>query len=119
MTNPVKKINKKAIVSELQFVEFQILSYFFIKHPSIKLSSSELSCLAELALLETIDSVKFYEEMVDKEIFKNPQSTRNFVNKIVKTTDGVIAKTSRTLRLSIPDIEIQKPAVFTFSIGVL
>lgn len=114
---PPKRINKNAIVTQIQFVEFQLLSYFFIKYPLLKFSSTELRCLSELALRENVDSVRFYEDMVDQEVFKNPQSTRNFINRMIK--DKFIIKENRLIRLNIPDIETENPAVFTISLGLL
>jgi len=63
----------------------------------ILISNSDLKFLMELAKIGKVELTVFCKSLVDKEIFKSPQSARNAITKAEKkqllTKDGVNKKT--------------------------
>ena len=60
-------------------IRYQIMTYCFFNN--ILISNSDLNFLSELSKKNNIELTKFCVELVDKEIFKSPQSARNAVTK--------------------------------------
>ena len=91
----VKKVSKKVKVSVNDVIKYQIMTYCFFK--KIQITSTDLSCLTELARNNGIELTKFCELATSKEIYKSAQSARNAISKVTKknlvTKDGINKKT--------------------------
>ena len=72
-------------------IKYQIVTYCFFN--DILISNSDLNFLSELSKKNNIELTKFCVELVDKEIFKSPQSARNAVTKAEKK--GLLIKNGK------------------------
>ncbi len=72
-------------------IRYQIMTYCFFN--DILISNSDLNFLSELSKKNNIELTKFCVELVDKEIFKSPQSARNAVTKAEKK--GLLIKNGK------------------------
>ena len=63
-------------------IRYQIVTYCFFE--KILISNSDLNFLSALSKKNDIELTKFCVELVEKEIFKSPQSARNAVTKAEK-----------------------------------
>jgi len=101
----VKKVDLKLKVGMDKCIMYQILSYCFFKE--IIISNSDLKFLMELSKRNGIELTKFCIELVNKDIFKSPQSARNAITKAAKK--GLVIKNGtnkKTISIS-SDINVQ------------
>lgn len=101
----VKKVDLKLKVGMDKCIMYQILSYCFFKE--IIISNSDLKFLMELSKRNGIELTKFCIELVNKDIFKSPQSARNAITKAAKK--GLVIKNGtnkKTITIS-SDINVQ------------
>jgi hypothetical protein len=91
----VKKVDIKLQTDIDTTIKYQIMTYCFFA--DILISNSDLKFLMELAKIGKVELTVFCKSLVDKEIFKSPQSARNAITKAEKkqllTKDGVNKKT--------------------------
>lgn len=78
----VTKHKKQLNLSLYDIIRFQLTIYFFTNN--IKLGGSQLDVLAYLGMWGQMNISDFCEQIVDQEIFSNPQSVRNFILKCIK-----------------------------------
>jgi hypothetical protein len=72
-------------------IRYQIVTYCFFEN--ILISNSDLNFLSALSKKNNIELTKFCVELVEKEIFKSPQSARNAVTKAEKK--GLLIKNGK------------------------
>jgi len=91
----VKKVDIKLQTNLDTTIKYQIMTYCFFA--DILISNSDLKFLMELAKKGKIELTIFCKSLVDKEIFKSPQSARNAITKAEKkqllTKEGINKKT--------------------------
>jgi len=78
----VNKVDLKMQVDIDVSIKYQILTYCFFN--DILISNSDLKFLAELSKNSGIELTKFCLAIVEKGIFKSPQSARNAITKAEK-----------------------------------
>jgi hypothetical protein len=78
----VNKVDLKLKVDIDKCIMYQIMTYCFFEN--IIISNSDLKFLKELSKQKNIELTKFCLELVDKSIFKSPQSARNAITKASK-----------------------------------
>ena len=78
----VNLVQKKARMGHRDIIKFQILTHCFMN--DIQLSSNELDCLTLLGAYGTHDLAEFCNVAVEENIFKTPQTVRNFLTKANK-----------------------------------
>ena len=95
----VNKIDKKIKMGKKEVIKYQILTHCFLE--DIQISLSDLNCLADLALIGSIELTEFCNIISKKQIFKSAQSCRNALSKAEKKDlikkDG---KNKKTISLS-------------------
>ena len=69
-------LEKTVRVDKQQIIKFQISTYCFFNN--IQLSNNELDCLTLLAAYGQYELSEFCNISVDENIFKSPQTVRNF-----------------------------------------
>jgi len=100
----VKRIEKKAKLSNDTLVKYQILTYCFLN--KIQVSDADLDSLALLARTGEPELTEFCLTVSDANIFKSPQSARNAITKAEKKRLVVKnGKNKKTIMLN-PDIEV-------------
>ena len=72
-------------------IRYQIVTYCFFE--KILIRNSDLNFLSALSKKNDIELTKFCVELVEKEIFKSPQSARNAVTKAEKK--GLLIKNGK------------------------
>ena len=91
----VNKVNLKHQVDINVSIKYQIITYCFFNDTLI--SNSDLKFLMELAKDGKVELTEFCKNLVDKGIFKSPQSARNAITKAEKkqllTKKGINKKT--------------------------
>ena len=91
----VNKVGLQLKVDMDKCIQYQLVTYCFFEN--ILISNSDLKFLMELAKNNGIELTKFCISLVDKQIFKSPQSARNAITKAEKKNliikDGVNKKT--------------------------
>jgi len=91
----VKKVDIKLQTNLDTTIKFQIMTYCFFA--DILISNSDLKFLMELAKKGKVELTIFCKSLVDKGIFKSPQSARNAITKAEKkqllAKDGINKKT--------------------------
>jgi len=91
----VKKVDIKLQTNLDTTIKFQIMTYCFFA--DILISNSDLKFLMELAKTGKVELTIFCKSLVDKGIFKSPQSARNAITKAEKkqllAKDGINKKT--------------------------
>lgn len=78
----VQKVELKLQTSLDTTMKYQIMTYCFFK--DVLISNSDLKFLSELAKTDKIELTKFCKSLVEKGIFKSPQSARNAITKAEK-----------------------------------
>jgi hypothetical protein len=78
----IKKVDKRVIMGRRDIIKFQLMTHCFAK--KIILSNAETECLALLGYTGQQDLSEFCNLVVESEIFKTPQSVRNFVGRAEK-----------------------------------
>ena len=100
----VKRIEKKAKLSNQLLIKYQILTYCFLNN--IQISDADLDSLAILAREGEPELTEFCLTISDKNIFKSPQSARNAITKAEKKRLIIKnGKNKKTIKLN-PDIEV-------------
>tara|TARA_R110000796_G_scaffold26724_3_gene73885 strand:+ start:2400 stop:2771 length:372 start_codon:yes stop_codon:yes gene_type:complete len=91
----VNKVDLKHQVDINVSIKYQIITYCFFNDTLI--SNSDLKFLMELAKDGKVELTEFCKNLVDKGIFKSPQSARNAITKAEKkqllTKKGINKKT--------------------------
>ena len=91
----VNKVDLKHQVDINVSIKYQIVTYCFFNDTLI--SNSDLKFLMELAKDGKVELTEFCKNLVDKGIFKSPQSARNAITKAEKkqllTKKGINKKT--------------------------
>ena len=91
----VKKVDIKLQTNLDTTIKYQIMTYCFFA--DILISNSDLKFLMELAKKGKVELTIFCKSLVDKGIFKSPQSARNAITKAEKkqllAKDGINKKT--------------------------
>jgi|TARA_R110000868_G_scaffold5681_6_gene33639 hypothetical protein len=78
----VLTVDKKIQLDLYDIVRFQITLYCFLN--KIKISPAQLDSLAYLGVWGEINISDFCEQIVNEDIFGNPQTVRNFILKCVR-----------------------------------
>lgn len=113
----VNKVEKRIKTTNKEVIKYQILTYCFFN--DIQISSSDLSCLTELAENENIELTKFCELITEKKIFKSPQSARNAITKASKKSlISKSGKNKKTIKLN-ADMQIQKEGIVFLDFKIL
>jgi hypothetical protein len=105
----VNKIELKLKVDMDKCIQYQLVTYCFFEN--ILISNSDLKFLMELSKNNGIELTKFCIDLVEKNIFKSPQSARNAITKAEKkkllTKDGINKKTiflSKGINMQVKDL---------------
>jgi hypothetical protein len=75
-------VSKKARMGHRDIIKYQIITYCFMQ--DVQLSSNELDCLALLGAYKEHELSEFCNAAVEENIFKTPQTVRNFLTKACK-----------------------------------
>jgi len=78
----VEVVEKQIPMELYDIIRFQLTTYCFLKN--IRLSPAQMDTLAYLAMWGEMNISDFCEQVVQNEIFTNPQTVRNFIIKCVK-----------------------------------
>ena len=78
----IKHVKKQVSMSHRDIVKYQLVSHCFFS--DIQLSTSELNCLTLLGLFNDVELSEFCVTVVTENVFKNPQTVRNFLTKAAK-----------------------------------
>jgi len=106
----VTRVHKKTRLTLREGLEFQLLTYCFIK--DLHISLADRKALVELIIYGPTPLKDFCTHVTNISIFKSSQSTRNALSKLEKM--GFIYKTGKSRKEIVihPDCEIiNKPAV--------
>jgi hypothetical protein len=76
-------IEKRVPLSLHDIVKFQISHHCFLNN--IKIAPNELTCLAYLGEWGEMNFTDFCEQIVDTELYSNPQTVRNAMLKYIRT----------------------------------
>jgi hypothetical protein len=88
----VNLVDKKISLSQKEIIKFQLVVHCFLK--DIQLSNNELDCLTLLGLSNVIELATFCETIADSDIFKTPQTVRNFLSRAGRL--GLVVKNGST-----------------------
>lgn len=101
----VNIVQKKVKMGLVDIIKYQLMTHCFIKN--ITLSSTDIDCLAELAIMQEAELNIFCKHIYDKKIFKSAQTVRNSLNKAEKL--DLIVKRGRNKKIinMNPEINIQ------------
>jgi hypothetical protein len=78
----VEIVEKKIQMELYDIIRFQITTHCFLNN--IRLSPAQMDTLSYLAMWGEMNISDFCEQIVQHEIFTNPQTVRNFIIKCVK-----------------------------------
>jgi len=113
----VNKVDLKMQVDIDVTIKYQILSYCFFQE--ILISNSDLKFLAELSKNDDVELTKFCIDLVDKNIFKSPQSARNAITKAEKKNLLTkVGKNKKTISIN-KDINVQTSGLVLLDYKVL
>jgi hypothetical protein len=113
----VNKVDQKIKTNIRRTTEYQILTYCYFN--DIQISSTDLSILGELALLNEHELTDFCKIVASQDIFKSPQSARNAITKAEKK--GLIKKNGvnkKTIIVS-EELNIQTDGVVLLDFKIL
>jgi|TARA_R110002020_G_scaffold17044_16_gene60330 hypothetical protein len=113
----VNKVDLKLKVDLDQSIMYQIMTYCFFK--DIVITNSDLKFLMELSKRDNIELTKFCIELVNKNIFKSPQSARNAITKAAKK--GLLEKkgnNKKTISIN-KDMDIQNSGLVLLDYKIL
>lgn len=77
-----KFVEKRVRMNHRDIIKFQLITESFINR--IHITNSELECLALLGAYGESELADFCNSIVSENIFSNPQTARNFLNKAAK-----------------------------------
>ena len=83
-------VTKRVKMGYRDIIKYQLITESFINR--IRITNSELDCLALLGAYGEYDMADFCNSIVEENIFSNSQTVRNFLNKASKS--GLILKKS-------------------------
>jgi hypothetical protein len=83
-------VEKKVHMGHRDIIKYQLITESFIR--KIRITNSELDCLALLGAYGEYDMAEFCNSIVEEKIFSNSQTVRNFLNKAAKN-DLILKKT--------------------------
>lgn len=86
---------KKIPLNLYDIIRFQINLYCFLN--DIRVSPAQLDTLAYLGMWGEINFSDFCEQIVEEEIFGNPQTVRNFILKMVR--EGLVVRMGKGKKL--------------------
>lgn len=86
---------KKIGLDLYDIIRFQINLHCFLNN--IRISPAQLDTLAYLGMWGEINFSDFCEQIVEEDIFGNPQTARNFILKCVR--DGLVVRTGTGKKL--------------------
>lgn len=81
-------VTKRVRMGYRDIIKYQLITESFIN--GIRITNSELDCLALLGAYGEYDMADFCNSIVEEKIFSNSQTVRNFLNKASKS--GLILK---------------------------
>jgi hypothetical protein len=84
----VKRLQKNIELNLHDIIRFQVTTYCFLN--KIRISPAQLDTLAYLGEWGDMNISDFCEQIVEQDIFGNPQTVRNFILKAVK--DGYVIR---------------------------
>jgi hypothetical protein len=84
----VKRLQKNIELNLHDIIRFQVTTYCFLN--KIRISPAQLDTLAYLGEWGDMNISDFCEQIVEQDIFGNPQTVRNFILKAVK--DGYVTR---------------------------
>lgn len=87
----VKLVDKRLPMSLYEIIKFQINNYCFLNN--VRISPAQLDTLAYLGMWGEMNISDFCDQIVEEEVFSNPQTVRNFVIKCVR--DNLILRKGR------------------------
>jgi len=76
-------VKKRVRMGHRDIIKFQLITETFIRH--LHVTDSELDCLALLGAYGEYELAEFCNVIVEENIFSNPQTVRNFLNKAAKS----------------------------------
>jgi len=85
-------VKKRVRMGHRDIIKYQLVTEAFIK--GIRITNSELDCLALLGAYGEYDMANFCNSIVEEKIFSNSQTVRNFLNKAAKT-ELILKKTTK------------------------
>ena len=88
--------DKKLRLNFIDIVRVQIFFHCFIN--KISLSDNEIDCLAILSSFSECNLSLFCEKVVEYNVFKSPQTVRNFIVKAV--SNGLIDRNGSIIKIS-------------------
>ncbi len=93
----IKLIKRQLQMTHRDIIKYQLMNHCFFS--DLQLSNNELDCLTLLGVFDDIELSEFCINVVDENIFKNPQTVRNFLSKAAQiklihkyTPDGASQK---------------------------
>lgn len=101
----VNHVEKKAKIDSVSIVRFQIMTYCFLSE--IILSTSEINCLAFLAIEGEQELNAFCQKANSLKLFKSAQTVRNTISKAQKYNLIVKQGKSKKKIYLNPDMKIQ------------
>lgn len=72
-------VNKKIEMSKTEILKFQLMTHCYIHN--IVITDSDLECLVLLGTQSYFEQVDFFKLVIEKGIFKTPQTVRNSLRK--------------------------------------
>lgn len=78
----IKLVKRQVKMTHRDIIKYQIMNHCFFS--DLQLSSNELDCLTLLGVFGDVELSDFCLTVVDEDIFKNPQTVRNFLSKATK-----------------------------------
>ena len=98
-------VKKKVVVQHRDIIKYQLLTHCFVEN--IRISTNELDCLSLLGLYDECGLSEFCNIAVEENIFKNPQTVRNFLTKAQKTKLIIKTGTNKKKIFLNKDLKIQ------------
>jgi hypothetical protein len=72
-------VNKKIEMSKFEILKFQLMTHCYVHN--IVITDSDLECLVLLGTQAYFEQVDFFKLVIEKGIFKTPQTVRNSLRK--------------------------------------
>lgn len=101
----VNHVEKKAKISRLAAVRFQIMTHCFLSE--IALSQSEIDCLSHLAISGEQELNSFCQNAALQQFFKSAQTVRNTIGKAEKYSIVIKEGKSKKKIYINPDLKVQ------------
>jgi len=98
------QVEKRVLMPHRDIIKYQLMTLCFIN--KIKVSESELNCLTLLGAYGEYELADFCNSAVDEEIFKTPQTVRNFLTRAEKAKLILKNGSSRKKILLNPELKV-------------